>query len=114
MIRIVIILFLTGISLSSLNAQISPVKPERKGAAEKMALRVNTRDRIMVCKGNSTQFRLQRRQNTAIKRTQRLQQRKVMMHQYRRNRQHQLRQQTPRRTMERQIMQQRQRGTRRR
>ncbi|MBN1952711.1 MAG: hypothetical protein JW801_16030 [Bacteroidales bacterium] len=106
MIRIVLMLLLTGFVGSMAVAQDKQASKLRP--TDKMILRMNTRDRVMISKGNASQFRMQGRKSPVMQKGQMLQQRR-MMTQQRHNRQQQMHQQAPRKATERQMMQQRQR-----
>ena len=106
MIRIAIILLLAGLVGNGVLAQDK--QPAKVKPTDKMTLRMNTRDRMMIIKRNNHEFKRQIRQNYNLQRRQVIQQRRMMMLQ-RHNRQQQMHQQAPRRATERQMMQQRQR-----
>lgn len=104
--RIVLILLLAGFLGASALGQDK--EPGRKAPTDKMTLRMNTRDRMMISKGNSHQFRTQMRKVPVMKKGQHLHRRQMMIQQ-RHRRQQQFNQQNSRRAAQRQMMQQRRR-----
>jgi hypothetical protein len=105
MIRILLLLIFLGISaLPALSQQ-----EKKKGAdpANKMVLRANTRDQMMISRGNMHQKMIRQRKHDIMRKNQMQMQRKMQMQQHRRVIRHQ---QMRRKNAQRQAMQRQKRG----
>ena len=106
--RFLLITIIAGLASSGLWAQ-EPVNPKKTpDPTAKMSLRVNTRDRVMICRGNAAQVQIQKRMNPTLRRTQMMRHQRMMQH-HRGIREFPMRRNMQRRALEQQMMQQQQR-----
>lgn len=105
MIRILLLLLFLGIS--ALPALAQQEKKKSVDPAEKMVLRANTRDQMMISRGNMHQKMIRQRKQEIMRKNQMQMQRRMQMQQHRRVIRHQ---QIRRKNAQRQAMQRQKRG----